>query len=686
MFLKKYEFGDSAVYYAECPLEGHENKTVFGMAVYPCDRNVPIEQLRLDSLVQAAFTGDESLIDYTRGVTMNNRIGALMRIVRQNADAHGVVTELSDGKGNDYVHTLLYDEKSGVFTTFVRYENRTGGARTLEYLASFSLSGIYASASGGKDTRGLTLHRLTSGWSRECRLQSLPFSQLGMEQSWARYGVKCERWGQIGSMPNRGYYPFAAVEERSSRTVWGVTAQAPYSWQFGLYGEKEGVTLTGGLADYETGHWRKTVPAGGSFQTHRAYFTVKNTLNAVCNAFLHETDSRLRVPPCEEDMPVLFNEYCTTWGDPSAERVEQIVAAIKDLPVSYFVIDAGWYKPLDKGWCNAAGDWNVNQTMFPNGLSALVETIRSAGMKAGIWFEYEVSGRESAVFYDEKMHLHRDGAVITCKNRRFLDLRLKSVREYLREKVLGLLRECGFEYLKIDYNDAYGIGCDGAESLGEGGRQVAEESIAFLDEIKRAVPDIVIENCASGGSRIEPLRMSKVSMCSFSDAHECPEIPLVAANVSRVVPARQMQIWAVLREGEGDGRTVYSLCAAMLGRICLSGDVLSLTETEKTLVKQGLLFYNKIKDIVRYGDIVSIDCDVESYRAPVGRQIYVKEYKGRRLIVVHRLQSAEPVAIGLEGYRLADCYTQSPYSVRGDRLIFEGGAFCAGAFLFERTT
>ena len=118
--------------------------------------------------------------------------------------------------------------------------------------------------------------------------------------------------------------------------------------------------------------------------------------------------------------------------------------------------------------------------------------------------------------------------------------------------------------MKIDYNEAYGLGCDGAESLGEGGRQLAEESLKWLDKLKE-VEGIVIENCSSGGSRIEPLRMSKVSMCSFSDAHECNEIPLVAANVSRVIPARQSQIWAVLREQESDSRTVYSLCAAFMG-------------------------------------------------------------------------------------------------------------------------
>ena len=161
---------------------------------------------------------------------------------------------------------------------------------------------------------------------------------------------------------------------------------------------------------------------------------------------------------------------------------------------------------------------------------------------------------------------------------------------YIASRVADFLRENAFGYIKIDYNDTYGVGCDGAESLGEGGRLVAEESLAWLDALRAAVPDLVIENCSSGGSRIEPRRMGKVSMCSFSDAHECNEIPLVAANVSRVVPAQQSQIWAVLRDTDTPSRTIYSLCAAMIGRICLSGDVRNLSAEKLALLQRDLPF------------------------------------------------------------------------------------------------
>ena len=682
MFLKKFVYGDTDVYFVETPVEGHAGKSVIGLAAYPKDTPVDPKKLRLDSLVQVAFTGDTSLIDYSRGVTMRNHDSTVLKVTSQVEFSGGNLnTYLSDGAGNEYMHRLSYDARTGVFTVTVRYENRTGAPQTLEHLSSVSLSGI-ASPEMGRTT-DFTLHRMTSAWSRECRVKSDDFAHLGLDMSWARYGLKVERFGQVGSMPNRGYYPFAAIEDKATGTVWGATLDAPGSWQMEVYEEKETCALSGGLADYEFGHWRKVIPAGGSFTTHAARFTVKRSggVNAVCNAFVHEQDGRLKVPKSEEDMPVVYNEYCATWGSPSEKKVQKQIKALDGLGIKYFVIDSGWYKPVNGDWGLSLGDWNVNPELFPN-MRALTDLVKKNGMKAGIWFEYEVAGKDSVLYGFEEQMLHRDGAVLDAKNRRFLELRKPEVKEYLQFKLNDFLRDNGFEYLKIDYNDSFGLGCDGAESLGEGGRQVTEESVNWLDKLKDDVAGLVIENCSSGGSRIEPYRMGKVSMCSFSDAHECAEIPLVAANVSRVVPARQSQIWAVLRKDESDSRTIYSLCAAMMGRICLSGDV---KKEKRELIKEGLDFYQEVKSIVRYGDIIDIDSNVEYYRKPVGRQVYIKDYGNQRLIIVHFLEGVNKAYLPLDGYTLKRAFTDLRYKQTETQLRIVGEDYHAGAFLLEKS-
>lgn len=684
MTCKKYIFGDTAVCYIETPDFGA------GLALLPASLPVPDPaQLCCDGMVQAALRGSRTLVEYTQGVTMRNRESSVLHIAEQRKVKNGVRTLLSDGQGNEYLHLLEHDEATGVLSVCVEYRNNTGRPQVLESLQSFSVSGIFNPSAGRVCDEGLTLVRMTSAWSRECRLKEEEFCTLGLDASWGRFGPKCERFGQCGSMPNRGYFPFAALRDRESGFILAAMLEAPYSWQMEVYKEKDTCALSGGLADYESGHWCKEIEAGGSFRTHRAYLRVRyGSVNDVCNDFVHFQDGRLRVPESEESMPVLFNEYCTTWGVPSEKNISEILDSIAGIPFGAFVIDAGWYKPDDRGWGNATGDWNESKTLFPHGIKSVAESIRARGMVPGVWFEFENAGCDSGIFSREEWMLRRDGAVLRCKNRRFFDLRREDVRAYLRKKVCAFLRKNGFSYIKIDYNDTFGIGCDGAESCGEGGRQVTEESLAFLNELKKSVPDIVIENCSSGGSRIEPLRMGMVSMCSFSDAHECAEIPLVAANVSRVVPARQNQIWAVIRENDTIDRIVWSMTAAMIGRICVSGDVHKIESGQRAKIAEGIGFYNAVKDVVRDGDIAEISCNIRYYRDPKGCQIYKKisRDKSRLLILAHYFERPhELFEADVSGYKLAASYTTIPFDVSEGRLrLRPEREYRAGAFLFEK--
>ena len=89
------------------------------------------------------------------------------------------------------------------------------------------------------------------------------------------------------------------------------------------------------------------------------------------------------------------------------------------------------------------------------------------------------------------------------------------VINYLGGKVIKLLKECGFGYLKVDYNDTIGMGCDGPESLGENLRKKVQATQEFFRKIKAEIPEIVIENCSSGGHRLEPSMMELVSRQAF---------------------------------------------------------------------------------------------------------------------------------------------------------------------------
>ena len=84
--------------------------------------------------------------------------------------------------------------------------------------------------------------------------------------------------------------------------------------------------------------------------------------------------------------------------------------------------------------------------------------------------------------------------------------------------------------------------------------------------------------------------MKRCSMASFSDAHECVEIPIIAANLHRVILPRQSQIWAVIRETDSLKRMAYSVINTFLGRMCISGDVLHLTPEQWAVLEWAVSY------------------------------------------------------------------------------------------------
>ena len=331
------------------------------------------------------------------------------------------------------------------------------------------------------------------------------------------------------------------------RCTWAVSLEAPASWHIDAVHHQTSICLTGGIADFESGHFRKKLAPGEEYRTYSGFLTaVEGGLEEACAALQELYAARLALPPAEEDLPLIYNEYCYSWGNPGMETLKPVIDECARLGVREFVVDVGWWRPDERSWYTF-GDWNPSPVLFPEGMGELTSYIRARGMIPGLWFEFEGVSADSTLFgAHADWLLTRDGYPIRHRERSLLDFRKPEVIGYLREKVIKLLKENDFGYVKVDYNEPIGIGCDGAESYGEGLRQQIACVISFFEEIRREIPGIVIEVCSSGGHRLEPKFLSLASMASFSDAHLGLEGAVIAADLHRYMLPRQMQIWAVV--------------------------------------------------------------------------------------------------------------------------------------------
>ncbi len=678
--VKEYRFGDMVLRY-----ERDEEDRV-GLVLYPASLSLPDQlqkQAAMDPLVQVKLVGDPYCAQ--GGNTMRQSRSTLaLRLVEQTLKQDGarqcVRTVLADARGYEAVHTASWEEGDRFVRMRTSYENKSSEAIRLELLSSFSLTGLSPYLPG--DCSGdVMVHRLQSRWSQEGRLLSQTLEDLQLETSWTKGSVRCERFGQVGSMPVNRYFPFLAVEDTKNHVFWGAQLKHPASWQMEIYRCDDNIAISGGLADREFGHWMKELAPGERLTAPEAIVTVAylppeatwgaaqedesadqmsamitgyepdlTGLDLLCGRLTQAGERAVDAGPAsEQGLPIIFNEYCTTWGCPSHENIAGILDAVRGKGLDYFVIDCGWYKTDDADWWNSMGDYIPSKTLFPDGLDKTVKAINDAGLKAGIWFEIENVGYGSDAFHQTEHLLKRDGMALTTNGRRFWDMRDPWVQAHLRERVIGTLQKYGFEYMKIDYNDTIGIGCDGAESLGEGLRLNMEATMAFLEEVKREVPGIVLENCASGGHRLEPGLMGATSMASFSDAHECAEVPIIAANLHRAILPRQSQIWAVIRETDCLKRIAYSVANTFLGRMCLSGDVTNLSEEQWEVIERGIAFYREIAPIIKKGQTYHLSPAIARMRHPEGWQGIVRAGEnGEAYALIHTFGGSFPETIGLK--------------------------------------
>lgn len=624
-----------------------------------------------ESLVQFKLLGDAT-DEYTQGLTMRNSTSlASLRLETQQVNrANGqteIVTRLVSPRGYAAEHHLLWQAGDQAVKMFSIFENQSDHSFTLEMLSSFSLSGITPFAADDAPGR-LFLHRFRSYWSAEGRHECRLAEDLGLEPSWAHHGVRVERFGQVGSMPVRGYFPWAGVEDRAAGVMWGAQLAVPGSWQMEFFRRDDFLSLSGGLADRELGHWMKTVAPGECFQSPAAFVsTVQGDLDDLCSRLVRmQLPAAEAAPASELDLPVLCNEWCTSWGNPRHADLVAMADRLQGTGVRYLVIDAGWYKGDTGVWHLGQGDWEANPGLFPAGLAATARAIRERGLIPGIWFEMEVVGEQSPRFERDLPHfLHRDGYPITATGRRFWDFRDPWVIDYLSQKVIGQLCENGFGYIKVDYNETIGIGCDGAESPGEGLRQHLEGVQSFFRKMRAELPDLVIENCASGGHRLEPSFMALSSMASFSDAHETRDIPVIAANLHRLILPRQSQIWAVLHAADSTQRLAYLLTGGMLGRLCLSGELTALDAEQWALVQEAIRFYQQVAHVLARGTSRLFQHINPSWQHLVGAQAVLRlaEDANTALVVMHSFGAPLPAEISIslpgQGWQVAASFPSS---------------------------
>lgn len=531
----------------------------------------------------------------------------IAHIDEQNEKGRKLVFTLMDEITKVYVYAHMQFYKG---LPVVRFWNEVinGGTeiQTIDYISSFNYEGIEKEGKLKRDEK-MQIWVPHNSWQREMNWKKYTLPELGMElvqPAKEQRSSNMIRVSNTGNWSSKEYLPMAYLENRETGTglIWQIENNGSWHWEIGDQNGHLYLGISGPNEIYS--HWYKHLKPGDSFTTVPVAVGVTGRGFEDAVGSLTQYRRRIRRGNADnENLRIIFNDYMNClWGDPTAEQEFPLVDAAAETGCEYFCIDAGWY--ADGDWWDEVGEWKESRKRFPGGLLEVTDYIRAKGMIPGVWLELEVMGINCPIAkkVPEDWFFTRHGKKVYDRSRYQLDYRNPEVTAYADSVIDRLVKDYGVGYIKMDYNIEPGIGTEReADSAGEGLLSHERAYLAWLDGVFARYPDLIIENCSSGGLRIDYAMLSRYSIQSTSDQDNYRYYCTIAANSPTGLTPEQSAIWSYpLAQGDKE-EVVFNMVNAMLLRIHQSGHLVNLSPERKALVKEALDVYKSIRQELKTG-------------------------------------------------------------------------------------
>lgn len=444
--------------------------------------------------------------------------------------------------------------------------------------------------------------------------------------SWGKEYAPCEQAADkpftltcTAGRSSMGYIPFVEVETAETHIEMALAWSG--NWTFRVEDIKENAekAVTFGFTAAKFCH---VIAPGETFSAPAVYIVECAEREQGClmlrryyKKHLSTIDERMFTP-----MPLEFN----TWW-PYEERFineevyQQNVEQAAALGMRYAMLDAGWFGKTEEGvtWVEKRGDWeNVNTDLFPSGLKALCDKAKACNVLPGIWCEIEAVGRDAELKkLRPELLARRNGEDLG-----YVCFGSKKTREWAMGICDRILGEYGAKWIKFDFNLDPGFGCDREDhdhQKGDGLYAHYMGYYAFLDELHRKYPDVVIENCSSGGLRgdIEMMSHCQVGFLADPDWTEfhlqlywgalsfLHQRCLLHFSWSQILGDHNLDVQDSMKEPMAVEKLDYMIRAVMMGVPGFSLRLPEIAEWQRNRIRELGEFYTKYSaDFILNGD------------------------------------------------------------------------------------
>lgn len=330
------------------------------------------------------------------------------------------------------------------------------------------------------------------------------------------------------------------------------------------------------------------------------------------DAMSHRFHEHLRARPAHPraDRPIILNTWEAVYFDHDLPRLLDLADRAAEIGVERFVLDDGWFTGRRDDTAGL-GDWQVDASVWPDGLRPLSDHVHALGMQFGLWFEPEMVNLDSdlARRHPEWVLQSAHGPGLPARQQHVLDLARDDAFACVLEAMSTVIADNGVDYVKWDHNrPLVDAGHGAAFTPGVHAQTLA--TYRLMDELKRRHPGLEIESCAGGGARIDLGIMQRADRVWVSDCIDAHERQRLQRWTSLLLPPEMLGTHVGADRDHTTGRVLdldFRAGTAVFGHLGIEWDLAVADPGQLDRLRRWVALHKELRPLLHRGTVVHAD-------------------------------------------------------------------------------